>query len=259
MERHEHSSHADNVQHSAAANETSKQLHDFFLTVLAGEDLIDKLDKNPRHDRSNRSLTEDELIAATKDKHLSKEERRTAKQLLLIEDDLGYQQSGALPSAPVLFDGTKNLPPSDSKREITKAELNCFENLSVRLMNANDAGMDSAKLAKDVMDKFGHVRIAGEDSSSYNVISTNDIDRGELKQINGQRSALKDAEYDAMETARNKMGNSNGSLDYFSLQSTIDNDLFSGQRAVAFKHAANVLFPRHASEAVVFDSNSAQP
>jgi hypothetical protein len=251
---------------------TPKQAWNVFNTVLAGEDLLDKLDKNSSHDSNHKVVSEEDLKRATNDQTLSPSERRTAQQLLLMEEDLQYQKAGLLPAAPVLFDGSKTSSSKPDMHEITTSDLEGFEFYAVKLMNVQSSGLNTNSLATELLQKYGEP-VGNTDTQSHLTISPSDVDRAiykldsdpftsttevELAGLTALRQEIKDSQENTLNSDGKQSGESDDLLkslsrpdlhvDHSFVQSALDKELWTGPTARAFDHAAGILFPQYASD-----------
>jgi hypothetical protein len=251
---------------------TPKQVSNVFDTVLAGESLLGKLDKDSSHDINHKVVSEDDLKKATNDQTLSPSERRTAQQLLLMEEDLHYQKAGLLPSAPVVFDGSKTSSSKPDMHEITSGDLDQFEFYAVKLMGAQSAGLNADTLATDLLQKYGQPG-GNTDTLSHLTISPLDVDRAldklnsepftsmanvEIVGLTALKEQMKDSKDNTLKSDGKQSGESDDLLkslshpdlhvDHSFVQSAVDKELWSGPTARAFNHTAGILFPQYASD-----------
>lgn len=251
---------------------TPKQVWNVFNTVLAGEDLLDKLDKNGNHDINGKVVSEEDLKRATNDQTLSPSERRTAQQLLLMEEDLHYQKAGLLPAAPVLFDGPKTSSSKPDMHEITSGDLAQFEFHATDLMSVQSSGLNANTLATDLLQKYGHAE-GNADTQSHLTISPSDVENAmyklygelhtpmasvELVGLMALKAQMKDAQENTLKSGAKQSGESDDPLKSLSspdlhfdqsfVQSALDKELWTGPTARAFDHTAGILFAQYASD-----------
>jgi len=148
-------------------NYDPKNIQDMRNLVKFEEALINRLDVDHKG-----FVTPEQLQAATKDSHLSKNEQTVAEIMLRTQDDLRYQRTGILPGItieqPVMAFGRREhqarpdavldqpIQGADKSKNISHNDLKEFENA----LNRFDKGVEMAKtfpftVADDILAKYG--------------------------------------------------------------------------------------------------------